>query len=218
MTRRVLTAAFTILAAAACGKSDAPATTAVQTSATPAAPAGGASTPAGRGADPVTQSLQQLAQGASQPSAGQPLKLIGGDQLQTMLPDVGGWTRQAPKFHERTMGVASFSLAETRYSRDDAEVTLNITDSAMNQLLLAPLSAFVMAGYSERDSRGYTKSISIAGAPAFEKWEQASRHAEVTAIVGNRFIVAGSGRGVDSVDPVRKIVEAVNLTKLAEMR
>ena len=124
----------------------------------------------------------------------------------------------APTFHEQAMGVASFSTAEARYRTESAEVTLAITDSAMNQLLLAPLTGFIGTGYSERHTNGYTKAISISGAPAFEKWEQDSRHAEVTAIVGNRFIVAGKGRSVPAPDVVRKIVEAVNLTKLAELR
>jgi hypothetical protein len=221
MTGRQSAAIAVLVATAACGGSGSPPAGQAAGGATASAAAAAAAQTAAaqapaRGADQTTQQLQRLARGLPDGASRPPL--VAGDRLQALLPDVSGWQRDDAKFHERTMGVASFSLAEARYSRDDAEVLLSVTDSAMNQLLLAPLAVFTASNFNERHSNGYTRALSISGSPGFEKWNQSARQAEVTAVVGNRFIVAGNGRGVDAADTVRRMVEAVNLMKLAELR
>ena len=112
----------------------------------------------------------------------------------------------------------SYSRGETRYQKDDSRIELEITDTAMNQLLLAPISMFMSSGYSERSDDGFKRSSKIAGMPGMEEWNSNSKHAEVTAVVGNRFIVSAKGDNVASLDPVRKVVESVNLSKLAALK
>jgi hypothetical protein len=85
-------------------------------------------------------------------------------------------------------------------------------------VLLAPLSVFMAAGFAEKSDDGYKKSTTIAGSPGFEQWEKEGKHAEITVIVANRFVVTGKGSEVDSPDVVRKIVESVNFAKLASLK
>lgn len=115
------------------------------------------------------------------------------------------------------MGVM-VSHAKAEYAKDESTIDLVITDSSFNELLLSPLSMYLSPGFSERTSEGYTKSARMAGHPGFEKWNADARRAEVTVIVGNRFIVQGVGHNVDNVDPVRALVQAVELSKLAALK
>jgi len=74
------------------------------------------------------------------------------------------------------------------------------------------------SGYEERSDDGYKKAGTIAGSPGFESWEKDAKKGEVTVIVANRFIVQATGRHVASIDPVKKALESVDLTKLATMK
>lgn len=213
MTRRLVLTALVLAGTFACGRStqQQAAGQVAQGAQQPAQSA--PSTQAG--AAQAAQGLQAVAQGLQ---AGQPpAALVNYEDLKGLLPAPDGWERKV-RGSQSAAGFASVSQAEGTYTRGDSELRIEIIDAALAQLLLAPLTIFVASGYSERNDDGYTKSITIAGHPAFEKWENGERHAEVTAIVGNRFIVTGNGRGVESADQVRKVVEAVDMAKLAAIK
>ena len=218
MTRRTIFAALAIAAAVGCGKSDEQkaAEQAAQQAQQAAQSAQQGAQTAQQGAQQVAQGLQQMAQGLQ---AGQGnVKLVDREELKALLPDVAGWEKKNSKAEQVSMGVASFSHAETHYENGDAEIKLDITDSAMSQLVLAPFVMFVTTGYSEKTDDGYKKSTVISGMPGFESWDKTNKRAEMVAIVGNRFIVQATGQPVDGVEIVRKVVESVNLSKLAGMK
>ena len=69
-----------------------------------------------------------------------------------------GWTRDKPTGKQWNMGV-SMSMAEADYEKGDSRITLGITDTAFNQLMLAPLSFMLKSGWSERSTNGYKKAV-----------------------------------------------------------
>ena len=93
-----------------------------------------------------------------------------------------------------------------------------INDTALNQLILAPLSMFLAAGYQERSDDGYKKSVTLSGYPGYEEWQKNDKHAELTVLVDKRFMVKADGSRVDSPDVVRAFVEAVDLKRLAAVK
>lgn len=139
------------------------------------------------------------------------------EQLVALLPEAAGWTRNKPRGEQVTMG-AAMSHAQTEYQKGESSIDLEITDSSFNQLVLAPMSMFLAKGFSERSSEGSTRSASMNGHPGFEKWNADTRRAEVTVVVANRFIVQAVGHNVDSVDPVRALVKAVDLGRLSILK
>jgi len=164
----------------------------------------------------MAQGLQQMAQGF-QKMAQSGAKPVAFEELKAFLPVVDGWTQSNAKGEEMNMPVAH-SQAEARYQKDSSRIELTITDSALNQLLLAPMTMFLASGYSERSDDGFKRAAKVGGQPGFEEWNKGSRRAEVTAVVNNRFVVSATGRDVDSVDVVRKLVESVDLNKLSGLK
>ena len=135
-----------------------------------------------------------------------------------MLPDApSGWTRGKTKGNQMSMGI-SMSHAEVDYEKGDASIHLEITDTSFNQLMLAPISMMLAAGYSERSSDGYKKSMTLGGSPGFETWEYDSKVGEVTVVVGNRIIVTAKGHNVDNADVVKALVQAVDQAKLKDLK
>ena len=53
-----------------------------------------------------------------------------------------------------------------------SEVTAKITDSGFNQLLVAPISMMLAAGYTKPSTEGVERSTTVAGYPAFDKWDK----------------------------------------------
>jgi hypothetical protein len=139
------------------------------------------------------------------------------EQLIALLPEAPGWTRGKPK-GEHVNTEAAMSHATAEYQKGDASIDVEIIDSSFNELVLSPFTIFLAAGFSERSSEGFIKSAPVGGNPGFEKWNSDSRRAEVTVVIGNRFIVQAIGRNVDSVDPVRALVKAVDLKTLAALK
>ena len=153
--------------------------------------------------------LQQMAQ------SGGPV--IDFEHLKTLLPELPGYTRSTPRGEQITMPM-KMSKAEARYEKEGSSIHIEITDSAFNQLILAPVSMMMAMGYEEKSDDGYTKAVTIAGSPAFEKWNKPGKDGEINVVVANRFIVTAKGNNVENIDVVRKAVQAVDLNKLAGMK
>ena len=204
------------------GGGSAPATKAPDAAAAP----GGASTPAGnvaqgaaaaqQGAEKMAQGLQQMTQGLQQATAnaGKPVAF---EQLTGVIGDVNGWTRNEPTGEQMNMPVA-FSRAEARYQKDQSRVTVEIQDTALSQLLLAPLSMFMVQGFEERSSNGYRRYVEFQGQPAFEEWSKNSNRGELTVIVNKRFVLKGTGTRVENIDAVKQVLGGVDMTKLASLK
>jgi hypothetical protein len=208
IVRTTVTAVFGAawLASAGCGGSS-PGTDAQPTTTPASSPA--PQTPA-EAAQQAAQSLQQLAQNQTAPA-------VDFEKLVALIPEQSGWTRSEPKGQQVSMGV-SISRAEAEYTKDDSTITLEITDSAFSQMLMAPLSMMLMTSYSERTSDGYKKYAAVGGSPGFETWASGSKEGEVTAVVANRFIVHARGTNVPGIDPVRAVVQAVDFGKLTALK
>jgi hypothetical protein len=162
-----------------------------------------------KGLQQMTRGLQQMAQGTAKP--------VDYEQLKELLPEVNGWTMSDARGEQVNMPVA-ISRVEAQYNRDNSRVELEIVDTALSQLLLAPMSMFLASGYSERSDDGFKRAAKVGGQPGIEDWNARSKRAEVIAVVANRFIVKATGHGVNALDPVRDIVEAVDLSRLASLK
>jgi hypothetical protein len=200
-------AALALTTAACGGAAPTPAATAVQPPAPQTSPA-------------QPQAAQPGPQGSPQTNQN-PAALttpVDFEQLIALLPEApSGWTRGKPRGGQVGMG-AAISTAEATYENGDSLIHLEMIDSSFNPVYLAPLQFSLAAGYSERSPNGYTKATPIGASPGFEKWDNETKSAEVTMVVANRIIVSAKGRNVDNVDGTRKLVMAVDQSKVRALR
>ena len=185
---------------------------------------GGQSTPStsssGGQAAPASSTAPQATPGAAGPGqqvAQSQAKPVDFEVLKGLLPEMSGWTRTRPRGEQMNTPFA-ISNAKAHYTMGASTMDIEITDSALNQMIFAPFAMFMASGYEERSDDGYKKAGTIAGSPGFESWEQDVTRGEVTVIVANRFVVQAKGRRVPSIDSVKKAVEAIDLKKLATLK
>lgn len=217
---RVCAVGVMLVGLAACGggsESGGAASTSQPGAGAPAAQAtGGATAPAGspaagiaemaKGMEQVAQGFQQMAQNTAKP--------VDFEQLVTVLNEVDGWERSEPRGEQMNMPI-SFSKADARYRKGESQVAVEIQDSALSQLLMAPFSMFLRSGFEERSSDGYKRYVELGGRPGFEEWNSSQNNGEITIIVDKRFIVTARGTDVANLDPVKAILGSIGLNKLS---
>ena len=171
-----------------------------------------------RGFEAMARGMAAAATGASGAGNVKPVvDPVDFKELQGMLPDVAGWEKSHPEA-ERMTAPVSFAYASTRYKKGDFEVTEKITDSGFNQLLIAPLSMMLAAGYAKESNNGFEKSTTAAGYPAFEKWDKSDKSGNLTVFVNQRFVVELEGTGMPDNKELQAFLTRTDLKKLAALK
>lgn len=220
-------AAAVLAASVACGKSDAQ-KQAEQAAAEAQKAAESASKAAEQAGGDVAQGAQDfakamegmagaLAGAAKAANGGKTVEPVSFRDLQTALPTVSGWTMEKPKGERMTSPVA-FSQTEVGYASGDQHVDVKIVDSGFQQMLLAPWSMFLAAGYEKETDSGYEKSIKLGDNPGFEKWNTDSKDGELNFVVSQRFLVSVEGRDLSDPKVLRDFASAVDASKLAALK
>ena len=174
-----------------------------------------------KNADAAAKGMADLASGLGAAFGGdpnaKPVPPVSFRDLQALLPEPAGWVREKPT-GERMTAPVNFAEASVRMMKGDATVTVKITDSALNQILVAPFAMFLAGNYERETDRGYEKSIKIGDIPGFEKWDSGTKSGDLTVIVNKRFIVEVDGSTIDDPKVLREILEKTDLKKLAELK
>ena len=151
--------------------------------------------------------------GATGPG-GKPVEPVAFQTLQTHLPKVAGWEMEEPE-GERMTSPFPFSQIEATYRKGEARIDTKIVDTGFAQMLIAPWSMMLAAGYSKESSRGYEKATTVSGHPAIEKWNKDSKNGELDVLVGKRFMVTIEGRDVDDMKTVQDFASKFDFNAIA---
>jgi hypothetical protein len=169
----------------------------------------------------MAKGLEDMAKGlggmAGGDAAAQPVEPVSFRDLQTAFGDLAGWEKGKPT-GERMTAPVSFSRAEVDYSKGDARIQIQISDSAFNQMLVMPFSMFLTAGYEKETEDGYERSIKVGDHPGWETWNTQDKSGELNAIVAKRFIVQVEGFDVPDIQALRAAMASVDLAKLAALK
>jgi hypothetical protein len=148
---------------------------------------------------------------------GKKIEPIPFQTLQTHLPKVSGWEMSEPEGQRMTMPVP-FSQVETDYRKGDARVELTIVDTGFAQLLIAPWSMMLAAGYENETSNGYEKAIDIGGNPGVEKWNKRDKSGELNILVGKRYMISIDGRDLSDIKDLHQFASAMDMSAIAAMK
>jgi uncharacterized phage infection (PIP) family protein YhgE len=174
-----------------------------------------------KGAQDLASGFQAMARGMAAAATGRgdgkPVDPVDMKALQGLLPDVSGWERGRPRA-ERMTAPFPMSTASTRYTKGKTEISEKITDSGLNQLMLAPLTMMMTAGYQKETDSGFEKATTVAGYPAFEKWDSRDNRGELTLFVGQRYLVELRGSGLGDNKPLQEFAGHTDLKKLAALQ
>ena len=144
-------------------------------------------------------------------------KTVGYKQLQAFFPAITDWEHGEARGNDITVGM-SISTAHVTYTKGDSSVLLEITDTALNQLVVGPVAAMMQSVQIEQPANGYRKASTAGGFPAIEEWDGDTKSATLTVIVAGRFIVKANANEVSDIKAARAVIDAVDLKKLAALK
>lgn len=176
----------------------------------------------GANAEQFAKGLESMAKGlgtlaGADPHA-KPVDPLSFRDLMTVFPQsFGDWERSKPT-GERMSSPVNFSEAQVRYTKGDAELELKITDSALNQMLIAPFSMFLTAGYEKETERGYEKSVKVGDFPGWEEWNTEGKDGTLHAIIDKRFIVEIDGRNIEDSKVLHQLAAATDFKRLSGLK
>jgi hypothetical protein len=170
-----------------------------------------------KGAEGMAAGMEALAKGlgaaAGMANGGKTVTPINFRELQTTFAPLDGWEMKKPTGESMTAPFA-MSTAEVRYTKEQAEIRVKVTDSAFNALALLPFGWLTQTGYEKETETGYEKAVTVAGFPALEKWNTESKDGELTLIVNKRYIVQLEGNDLADPKPLHTLAGAMTLGKL----
>ena len=207
----IVSAVVVAVTAAACGKSEQQKAAEAAAKQLEEAAKSAESGDTAKSLEEMGKALGALAGGGS--GENKPIEPVSFRELQVAFPEFEGWEKGKPT-GERMSSPVPFSEAEVRYTKGDAQIEAKLVDSGFNQLLIAPLSMFLSAGYEKETEDGYEKAVKVAGFPGFERWNSEAKTGEVTAVISKRFILTVEGENLTDTKVLHQFAERANLRAL----
>ena len=142
---------------------------------------------------------------------------IGVDQLKPFVPDTfAGLTKKSSNAEKTGIAGLMVSKAEATYSDDaDKRVTLEISDSGGASGLVG-LAGWASIQQEKEDENGSERTHKVDGRLVHEKQSKNGGTNEFSVVLGDRFVVSASGRGV-SLGDLKDAVAKLDLGKLESM-
>ncbi len=151
-------------------------------------------------------------------SGNQKVDPIEFQSLKALLPgSLPGMQRTNAEGSSQTaMGIKSSSASATYQGEGGARVAIKIADVSGVSGLVDMANAVVQNVNSESDS-GFERTTNSDGRTLHEKYDNASKHGEISVIDAKRFAVEVSGDGVD-MKSLEQYLAAIDFNRLDAMR
>jgi hypothetical protein len=165
----------------------------------------------------MAKGIEAMTQGMAAAGTAKPVDPVSFHDLQALFPDLDGWTKGKPH-GERMTAPFPYAQADITYQKGDSQLDLKIVDTANHQMLLAPYTTFLAAGYEKETDNGYEKSTKVGGEPGWEKWDGESKHGELNAVIGKRYVVQTIGSNIADNKVLQELIAKTDLSKLAALK
>ena len=166
---------------------------------------------------------EPAANGASGPASSasaSAFKAVPHEKLAELLPKMTGWTRESdPRGTTDTANSVSRVQVDYQQEGGTGGISVEMMDVASNLHMTGPLKALLKNTATKTDANGTTqKVITVGGHIATEEWTPEGGNGTVSILVVDRFVVTVTGSTVANVGVIHKVVESIDLNKIAALK
>jgi hypothetical protein len=178
----------------------------------------GKMTEAAKGMKKAAKGLQETAKEMEEMEEMEPVPPVHFSKLIEYLPiEAYGLIRDEPTGETSQMGEWRFTSVTVKFKSEDRkqQIEVNIYDYAYISTMYLPYKMMWSMGFNKESTSGYERSIELDGYPAFESWKKKSLRETITVLVGKRFVVKTTARGMEE-GQAKDLTTSIGLTALAE--
>ena len=165
----------------------------------------------------IGDAVKKAGEAAKEAEQMKPVDPIHFSKLIELLPKApAGFTADGEPKGETTNAMGfKVSMAEQSFSAEGKSLRVKITDGAFNAPLY--IGVTMAAQFARESTEGYEKGVTYDGNPGLEKWRKNGGDAELSVVVGKRFLVEIDGSGI-TPDLVHEVWASVDKAKLAGLK
>ena len=161
---------------------------------------------------------------ASQGQPAPPLpNLVPGTALQALLPSAPGWTRRSDQKQQISLSpTCDYTFAAVVLEKEQMRIKVTLADSGRSPdglMVLATMVITLPEDYKESVPPASTiRRFRVGGEPAAELWDTAKNAGEITVVIDGRFVAILEGFQLESLEPLRTMLEQIDLKKVAALK
>ncbi|MCB9285336.1 MAG: hypothetical protein H6563_14800 [Lewinellaceae bacterium] len=170
-----------------------------------------------KAADKMEEAANQMRDALKGNDKDEKKEVVDWRELQNLLPKkIDGISRTDES--GETAGALGFNVSQTEgiYEKGDRRIQMQIIDTGGLAGLIKASAAWASVKIDKEDRNGYERTTEIDGYKALEKYDKNSKHAEISVLVGSRFIVTLNADGVDMKE-LRDAIDDIGLKKLEKL-
>ena len=137
--------------------------------------------------------------------------------LKAVFPErLNGFVRQ--KLSASQQGMMGFKVAQAQavYSQDGKEIEISLLDYGNAQLVAMMGAAWLQSEIYEEDESGYKKTTTFQGFPAYEEYQKADAHSEVSVVLENQLMLNAEAQGM-TPDELKQVLAQLNWNQLRQL-
>ncbi len=147
----------------------------------------------------------------------QPSRSVYFKALQPFLPAaVPGFQKVRDEGSTGKYGDVSVSEAERVFAHENQEIAIRIIDSTTVAKLAEGIAGASQA--ARQQPKDVAVPLSLPSAVGYVRYDAAEEKAEANLLVGNRFLISVSSRGLKDSTQVRRLVESLDSDGLSKLR
>jgi len=160
---------------------------------------------------------------ASQEPARKVVPLVAPQALEPLLPStLEGWTKTRMSSNRVAAAEScAWVFAEAVYTNGDHKIRVTVADTGFDSdalMILATIVRSFPAGYTETiPPDTMINRITYGDSPAATLLSTSKREAEFTVVLADRFVAKVEATSIDSLDPLRAVLDKIDLKKLADL-
>lgn len=164
----------------------------------------------------LQEAAKKAAEAAREAQERTPVDPVPFARLIELLPKApAGFTAEEPTGETTNAMGFEVSQAKRTYRAAEKELSVSLLDGAFNAPLYAGVT--MLAQFARESTDGYERGVTLDGNPGVEKWRKGSGRAELTVVLGKRFLVTIESEGAGEGFP-RQVWGSLDRARLASLK
>ena len=166
----------------------------------------------------IKEAMAEIEKISTEANDGKKVEIVGHRELKALLPDrLAGYSLDKSEGETTGFGSMKISLVSAQYGNRREGIDAQVTDGGSLGLMAFASAGWMHMDMDQSESDGsFERTIDFEGHRGYESYDAGNAETQLTLVVGKRFLVDLSGKGVD-MTTLKKAMRGIDTAALAKM-